>query len=503
MRRHRRSSTPRFSAAAAVVAVVAGFQFADARARHRVEESQASQIRGLLDENWNDHLSDVVAGRKLWLELHARSGALPAELRDLVQQLSARFDADFDTRSKQLEEHLARGLGGSRDSDHFGGYAAPFSQADLSLFQRDSEWMHAIYGDRPDVASVTDLDRAEPHVSLHLDAATAAAAAGAPAHASMRAIDPLLGTRGEVQSLGDLPITDRAVPQGNWRFVVEIPGFGFAEYTRYLVPSKETIDLTIRVRRSEEASAGMKSIEAGRYTFDKKRPMGCDVGGPSADFEAFLIDEAEVSNGDFVRFLEETKRVPPYRWKLLGYKTDWHELPIGSLGDRFLDLPVAGICYGDAQAYAEWAGKRLGTHLELERGLRGPDGLLFPGGEPELPPAAENYNVYGRGTPATKDLAGDFDLYLANVLPVRDLRYRQPPEGLFHAFGNVAELSESLLAEPEAGVLVPKTHERVNFGAPWDAKEYRNSLSYHATSGVSERYTSMKVGIRCCKSRSP
>ena len=37
-------------------------------------------------------------------------------------------------------------------------------------------------------------------------------------------------------------------------------------------------------------------------------------------------------------------------------------------------------------------------------------------------------------------------LYLANVKPVRDARYRQLPEGLFHTFGNVSEVTESLLS---------------------------------------------------------
>jgi serine/threonine protein kinase/formylglycine-generating enzyme required for sulfatase activity len=492
------------SAATAAIAVAAGFWFADLHARRRDEFAKAEEIRHLLAEpDWDAHIEEVVAGRRLWLELHPRATALPEELRELDRQFDARLAEDFQSRSRQLEEHLALGFGGLRDPARWGGHASPSSPADLDLFQQESERMRAIYGDLPEVARLCDLSRAKPHVNLRLDSATAADAAGRTAHASMRAIDPLLGTRGELRELGDLPLVGVAVPSGNWRFLVGIQDFGFAEYTRYLVPGPEPVDLQIRVRRSEAVQPGMKAIEAGRFTFDAKRPIGCDISGPSADFDAYLIDEAEVSNGEFIDFLRETHRPPPRRWTTLGFKGDWHELPIGEVGDRFLDLPVAGIEYGDMQAYSEWAGKRLPTHLELERALRGSDTRLFPAGELELPAAAENCNVYGEDAGTATTAEGKFAIYLANVKPVRDPRYRQPPEDLFHAFGNVAEASESLLAEPESDVLVTKIWERVVLGSAWDAQANSNSLKSHATFGVNSRYAPIYVGIRCCKSRSP
>jgi hypothetical protein len=429
---------------------------------------------------------------------------LPSELGALERQLDKKFADDFETRRRRLEEHLAAGLGGARNPDRYGGHGAPSSPADLTLFLSEGERMKAIYGDRPEVATLCDVARTMPRVSLHLDEATKAATGSAPAHAWKRAIDPLLGTREVRQELDDLPIKDLAIPPGNWRFVVEIPGFGFAECTRYLLPRAETYDLEIRVRRDEAVQKGMKAIEAGRYKFDEKRKMACDIAGPYADFEAFWIDEAEVSNGEFISFLKETGRRAPQRWLDLNYKSDWHELPIGDIGDRFLELPIAYISIADAEAYAEWAGKRLPTHLELERALRGSESRLFPAGETEFPASADNYNVYGPDSGKAIFVSDHFALYLASVKPVRDRRYRQPPDELFHAFGNVAEVTESLLAEPEDGdVLAIKIWERVALGAAWDAKETSNALNYHATRGVSERYTSSVTGLRCCKSRSP
>jgi serine/threonine protein kinase/formylglycine-generating enzyme required for sulfatase activity len=493
------------SAATAVIAVAAGFWFADRRDRHRADVAKAEEIRHLLlaEPEWNARIDEVVAGRRLWRDLHPRAASLPDELRELEQRLDERFAADFEARRRRLEEHLALGLGGLRDPARWGGHASPSSPADLDLFQQESERMRAIYGDLPEAARLGDLSRTMPHVNLRLDPVTAADVAGRPALASMRAIDPLLGTRGERMELGELPLVGVAVPPGNWRLLVEIRGFGFAEYTRYLLPRAEPVDLQIRVRRSEAVQSGMKAIEAGRFTFDAKRRIGCDISGPTADFDAFLIDEAEVSNGEFVGFLHETGRPPPQRWSVLGFKGDWHELPIGDVGDRFLDLPVAGIEYGDAQAYSEWAGKRLPTHLELERTQRGGVARLFPAGEAELPTAAEKYNVYGKDAGTATTAETKFALYLASVKPVRDARYRQPPEELFHTFGNVSEMSESLLAEPEDDVLSTKIWQRVVLGSAWDAQYNQQSLQSHATFGVSNRYASMIVGLRCCKSRSP
>ena len=494
------------SALAAAVAVTAGVWFANARAQQRFEADEAKVVRSLLDEkNWDAHVDAVVEGRRRWLRLRDKAATLSPELRDLESRLGERFQRDFDERRLRLDGHLARGLGGQRDPDHFGGYGAPSSPTELALFELEGERMRSIYGDLPETARVCDVTRSEPHVNLALDAATIAEVGDAKAFASMRAIDPLLGIRGPKQEIGELPIRGYAVPPGNWRFIVEIREFGFAEYTRHLVPRATPLDLAIRVRRTDALTQETKSIAAGKFRFDERemRPMACDIDGPEADYESFLIDEAEVSNGEFVRFITETGRPEPRVWYKSGYRSNWREMQLEGVGDRFLELPVAGISYVDAQAYAEWAGKRLPTHLELERALRGSDTRVYPSGEAALPAAAENYNVYGADLGPGISEESRFALYLTNVQPVRDPRFRQSPEGLFHAFGNVAEMTESLLAEPEDDILASKEWERVSLGATWYAAATHDNLRFHATCGISDRYRVMYAGIRCCRSITP
>jgi iron(II)-dependent oxidoreductase len=82
----------------------------------------------------------------------------------------------------------------------------------------------------------------------------------------------------------------------------------------------------------------------------------------------FLIDQLEVSNIEYKRFIDATGWPAPEAWKDMTYRE----------GTEF--IPVTGVTWWDAMAYARWVGKRLPSEVEWEKAARGDDGRRFPWG---------------------------------------------------------------------------------------------------------------------------
>jgi formylglycine-generating enzyme required for sulfatase activity len=86
--------------------------------------------------------------------------------------------------------------------------------------------------------------------------------------------------------------------------------------------------------------------------------------------EPFWIDLRPVSNADYLAFVRASGASPPRTW-MRGTRLSRHAR----------SLPVSGISYEEAQAYAAWAGKRLPTEREWERAAQGPEHRRYPYGE--------------------------------------------------------------------------------------------------------------------------
>lgn len=79
------------------------------------------------------------------------------------------------------------------------------------------------------------------------------------------------------------------------------------------------------------------------------------------------MDVFPVTNADYLRFVEYTKHSRPTNRST------------GAPPREKVTHPVVYVDYNDAEAYADWAGKRLPTQEEWEKAARGKDGYISVG----------------------------------------------------------------------------------------------------------------------------
>ncbi|GDX88761.1 hypothetical protein LBMAG45_06170 [Nitrospirota bacterium] len=92
--------------------------------------------------------------------------------------------------------------------------------------------------------------------------------------------------------------------------------------------------------------------------------------------DSYLIDTYEVSNKDYGQFIKAKGHPAPAYW-------DDPRL-------NKAEQPVAGVNWGDAQAFCKYRDKRLPTEAEWEKAARGPKATLYPWGN-EFDAAKTNY----------------------------------------------------------------------------------------------------------------
>jgi sulfatase modifying factor 1 len=229
---------------------------------------------------------------------------------------------------------------------------------------------------------------------------------------------------------------------------------------------------------------GMVWIPGGEFSMgsDHASESLCGLPGVTRDagpihrvyVDGFWMDETEVTNAQFRKFVDETGYITVaemkptaeefpgapeenlvagstvfaptptavpfdnyFQWWSYVHGADWrHPTGPDSSIEGKDDYPVVQICYEDAEAYAKWAGKRLPTEAEWEFAARGgKSGQLYVWGNELLADGKYQANIYqGRFPIEGGDTGADG---FVGIAPVR--QYEPNPYQLYDMGGNVWE----------------------------------------------------------------
>ena len=312
------------------------------------------------------------------------------------------------------------------------------------------------------------------------------------------------------------------------------------------------------------APAGMVWVPGGEFTMGTDSDLGWPDEKPAhrVRVDGFWMDEAEVTNAEFRKFIEATGYVttaerpvdaeailrqsppgtpapPPERlapgslvftptdgpvdlkdwrrwWKWTPSACWKHPEGPGSTIEGRENHPVVHVSWDDASAYAKWAGKRLPTEAEWEFAARGGlEGKPYAWGD-EKPGAGGRWqaNIWQGEFPYRITAADGFE----RTAPVKS--FAPNGYGLYDVAGNVwewcADWYDRDLYRSRAGrgvVVNPAGPERSrNPARPWTPERVQRGGSFLCSDEYCSRYrpsarhgcspdTGMShVGFRCVKS---
>jgi formylglycine-generating enzyme required for sulfatase activity len=163
----------------------------------------------------------------------------------------------------------------------------------------------------------------------------------------------------------------------------------------------------------------MVLIPAGKFIMGTNNRLPDEGPQHVVNLDAFYIDIYEVTNLQYKKFNDATKRRSPNHFRNRTF-------PEGKA-----DHPVTYVSWEDADAYCKWTGKRLPTDQEWEKAARGTDGRIFPWGN--------EFDAKNANTPLRWQQIGAF----GDTTPVGAFKGGVTPQGVYDMSGNVWEWTAS------------------------------------------------------------
>lgn len=264
------------------------------------------------------------------------------------------------------------------------------------------------------------------------------------------------------------------------------PGMGKKKKGPYLVKNQKAALKRLKGKPralpgvKRKAPTGMVYIPAGEFLMGSSERWSDESPEHVWYLDDYFIDKYEVTNSVYRKFVQATGRRPPDHW------------PGGRFPEDLAYHPVVYVSWYDAQAYCQWAEKRLPLEQEWEKAGRGTDGRTYPWGNEFDESKSNNAQKESKGTE-----------------PVGSYESGKSPYGLYDMSGNVWEWVDAWY-KPHPGNTTPSEEYgekyKVSKGGSWyNCLFYNCGISgptYNRSFFVPETKNN-SMGFRCAKDGDP
>ncbi len=257
----------------------------------------------------------------------------------------------------------------------------------------------------------------------------------------------------------------------------------------------------------------MVSVPAGDFMMGGTLGNSDELPVHAVYLDAFSIDKYEVTNAQFKQFMDADGYTTEALWSAAGWSArvsnGWTQPAYWATGDyhsglAWPEFPVVGVSWYEAEAYANFAGKRLPTEAEWEKAARGTDQRTYPWGN-SIDGSRANYS--GSGDPyESSGSTTPVGFYDGRLYPNPPFQTTDSPSpyGAYDMAGNVQEWvadryqSDYYSTSPPSNPPGPASGSyRVLRGGAWDfgSTALRSTFRYYHP----PTYRDPDYGFRCAR----